>query len=865
MEKETAMKTRTGKFEAFSSNGRDSIVPLVLLLIVAAAALLIAAFAEAREPLATETRGPGWALLKAEPDKKKPLRLSETAGGDDRTLAPYFYVPGGEEGLDELPLKATRADVEVAGVIASVTVTQVYKNDGDKTLEAIYVFPASTRAAVHAMRMTIGERTIEAQIKKREEARRDYETAREQGRTASLLEQQRPNVFQMNVANIQPGDEIHVEMNYTELLVPEDGVYEFVFPTVVGPRYSNESAENAPANKRWVESPYLTEGQGATYTFGLALTLHGGVPVAKLSSPSHDIWADWRDEKTVDVALDEDAANGNRDFVLRYALKGKAIQSGALVYEHEDENFFLVMLQPPKRVTAAEIPPREYVFILDVSGSMHGFPLDTTKALMRDLMAELRPSDHFNILFFSGGNFVLSEKPLPATPENVKRAMATIENQQGGGGTELLPAMQRALALPKAEGASRIVVVATDGYVTVEKEAFEYIREHLGDANLFPFGIGSSVNRFLIEGMARAGLGEPFVVLNPEQAKTQAKRFKDYIAAPVLTDIEVHFDGIDAYDVEPPAAPDLFAERPLVLFGKFNGSAEGRIVVEGRTPDGAYEERLELAESGRGEENSALRALWARERVARLADMNKLAPEDERVGEVTELGLRYSLLTDYTSFVAVDSLVRGDGHNVTVKQPLPLPDGVSNYAVGGATGATGFASPMQAAPKLRTAVAEEAEDSSSIDGLLGRGGAGGIGTVGRGYGGAIRKESEKRYEGKKKDADKNASSVAIGKIEVANAFDAAAVSRLLAKLQGQLRHAFQKALQKNPALRGALKVELAIGANGRVQQATVKSDSLKNKSMEKDVLDVLKRLAFPVPKDGKPAAITITLTFGSQT
>ena len=180
---------------------------------------------------------------------------------DDKTLSPYFYVQGGEEGVDALPLESTTADVRIAGIIADVVITQTYKNEGNKTLEAIYIFPASTRAAVYKMVMRIGERTIAAKIDERAKARRDYEQARSEGKTASLLEQMRPNVFQMNVANILPGDIIKVELSYTELLVPTDNEYEFVYPAVVGPRYSNTLEADAAENDKWVKNPYLPEGQ----------------------------------------------------------------------------------------------------------------------------------------------------------------------------------------------------------------------------------------------------------------------------------------------------------------------------------------------------------------------------------------------------------------------------------------------------------------------------------------------------------------------------------------------------------------------------------------------------------------------------
>ena len=441
--------------------------------------------------------------------------------GSDRTLSPFFFVDGGDPNVDVFPLKSTRASVRIAGSVADVAVTQIYRNNGSRTLEALYLFPLSTRAAVHAMKMTIGDRIIEAQIHERELARKVYAKAHAEGRTASLLEQLRPNVFQMNITNIHPGDEVRVELSYAELIVPEQHVYEFVYPTVVGPRYSNAKANQTAVREHWVESPYLQTGAPAAHTFSLDALVESGIPLQQVTSPGHEVHIQYPSVKSARVTLAEGDDHGDRDFILRYSLAGNAIESGLLLQPGgpggpgdpgDKESFFLFMMEPPARVEPRDIVPREYIFIVDVSGSMSGFPLDVTKRLMGHLFAGLQPRDSFNILTFSGGSALLSPVSLPATADNVQRAADFMENQEAGGGTELLPALERVLLLPRSAGTSRVVVVATDGYVTVEKEAFELIRSSLGHANLFAFGIGSSVNRHLIEGMARAGMGEPFVV-----------------------------------------------------------------------------------------------------------------------------------------------------------------------------------------------------------------------------------------------------------------------------------------------------------------------------------------------------------------
>jgi Ca-activated chloride channel family protein len=583
--------------------------------------------------------------------------------------------------VDRLPLQSTKARVRIAGVIADVVVTQVYRNEGSRPISARYVFPASTRAAVHGMTMQVGEHLIRAKIRERQAAKQEFEAAQKAGKSAALLEQQRPNVFTMQVANVLPKDEITVELHYSELLVPTDGTYELVYPAVVGPRYSSQPEATAPETDRWVKSPYLHSGEAPTYGFDVETRIAAGMPLEEVLCPSHRTNVEWESASAARITLDpSETAGGNRDYVLRYRLQGRQVETGLLLYPGKDESFFLLMVQPPQRVAPQQIPPREYIFVLDVSGSMHGFPLDTAKVLMRELVGSLRPTDRFNVILFSGGSRVLAPASLPATPENVRRAIAEIEREQGGGGTELGEALSRALALPGNEGVSRSTIVVTDGYVGAEADAFERIRANLNRSNLFAFGIGSSVNRHLIEGMARAGQGEPFFVLEPSEAKAVAGKLQEYVQSPVLTDIAVEMPGFTAYDVEPVSMPDLFAARPLVVFGKWRGKAGGTIRVTGLGGEGPFETSLDVAAAEASEDNQALRYLWARARVARLADSGVV--DDETRRQVTTLGLTYELLTEYTSFIAVHEVVRTDGTAEAVDQPLPLPQGVADYAVG---------------------------------------------------------------------------------------------------------------------------------------------------------------------------------------
>jgi Ca-activated chloride channel family protein len=608
---------------------------------------------------------------------------------DDKTLSPYFVVEGGDPDLDRLPLKDTRVDVAIAGVIADVTVRQVYENRGQRPLHARYVFPASTRAAVSGMTMTIGDVRIVAKIKEREQAKTEFESAKKEGKSASLLEQSRPNVFTMNVANVMPGDTILVELKYTELLVPTDGVYEFVYPTVVGPRYSETRASQAKPGDDFVRAAYTRQGVLPKSEFHLGGVISTGVPFHELVSPTHQMTVRTNGPGRAEIQLaDAERLGGNRDFILRYRLAGQKIGAGLLLYQGRDENFFLLMAEPPQAVARDEIPPRDYVFVVDVSGSMYGFPLDTAKKLLGDLVNVLRPSDTFNILVFESGYEVFSPVSVPATRANLTRGLQFIGAKNGGGGTRLLQGLQQAVALPREPGLSRSIVLLTDGYINAEADVFDYVRENLDDANFFAFGIGSGVNRHLIEGVARAGLGEPFIVTTPEGAPDAAEQLRRYIETPVLTDIDVKFQGFDVYDIEPGKIPDLFASRPIVVFGKWRGALNGSIEISGKTGRGAYHTSVPVRAENSDSNHAALRHLWARTRIAELSDFGPATPSAERVAEITSLGLTYSLLTKYTSFIAVHEVIRRTSEGADdVDQPLPLPQGVSDRAVGVTSGA----------------------------------------------------------------------------------------------------------------------------------------------------------------------------------
>lgn len=624
--------------------------------------------------------------------KGKPAGETEE---EERLLAPYFVVNSEDSDVDTFPLKSTHVTVNINGIIAETYVVQTYTNEGSTPISARYVFPTSSDVSVHGMNMQIGNQIVTARIKEKEEARAEFTEAKSEGKSASLLEQKRPNVFTMDVANIMPGDTACIELHYTQLITPAEGTYEFIFPTVTGPRYIPlQSSENSQdRDDQWAASPYLEEGVLPPGEYHITVNLSTGVPLTEISCKSHEINVskDGDSQARITLANPEEYA-GNRDFILKYKLTGQEVHSGLVLARQEEkstgapdgENFFMLTIQPPERFEPEDIPPREYIFVLDVSGSMYGYPLDTAKDLIRDLVSSLRMTDTFNLILFADNPIPLSRKSLPATSENVKEALDLINREEGGGGTSILPAVREAIAIPEQEDTARSIVIITDGYVSNETEIFDVINANMDSADFFSFGIGSSVNDYLIKGIAQSGLGESFIVTDSQDAADAAERFCTYIGSPLLTDIKIDYDDFEVYDVEPSTPSILYAQKPIVLFGKWKGEPGGTITVTGKTGGEDYVQEISINDTSVDTESEALRYLWARTRLDKLAGYGSVRNDSSVKEEITQIGLAYSMTTPYTSFIAVIDTVRNAGGESThVDQAQPLPLQVSNLAVGG--------------------------------------------------------------------------------------------------------------------------------------------------------------------------------------
>ncbi|WP_386070365.1 VIT domain-containing protein [Tahibacter sp. UC22_41] len=625
---------------------------------------------------------------------------------------PYFQVLGADPAeVERLPLLQTRAEVDVVGTIAAVELHQVFENRGKVPIEAVYVFPASTQAAVSSLTLRIGERIVRGVIREKQQANADYETAKSQGRNTALLEQQAEGVFRMRLANILPGDRIEVALQYSELLRPREGVYEFFLPTTRGAPGGGESAAQHAVKAS-------AAAEVTDYSFALAARLRGAAPLAEIASPSHRIDVQRGDARQATITLSPDEAKAaTRDFVLRFSYAGGAVAEGVQLYPGTPEQFFLLTLQPPASVLPEQVPAREYVFVVDVSGSMAGAPLDLAKLVLRELLAGMRPQDRFNVVLFAGAASTLEAKAsLAGTPDNLQRAVRFIDAAEGGGSTDLLSALQAAYALPHSAGVARSVVVVTDGGIVAGDTVSRLIRSRLAEASVFAFGVGAQVDKAVIQRIARAGAGEAVMIENLDEGQPQARAFRRYIEQPLLSGIDVTFEGFDAYDVSPMPVPDLFAQRPVVLVGKYRGTAQGRIRLRAQSGRGPYEAVIDVAATADvSQANAPLRTLWARNVLADRLDLGGEDGDRENLRrDITTLGLDYGLLTPYTAFVAVDDAVRTQQPSTTVDQPLPQrASQVTSYASGSGN-ALLLAAALQ--PALQQTVAANAAPVRVIDG-----------------------------------------------------------------------------------------------------------------------------------------------------
>jgi Ca-activated chloride channel homolog len=600
----------------------------------------------------------------------------------------------------QCPLKHTDVKVEISGFLSRVVVTQDFENPFKERIEAVYVFPLPQNAAVDDMTMLVGDRVVRGKILPREQAQAVYEAAKAGGQVASLLDQERPNIFTQSVANILPGEKIKITISYVETLRYDDGAYEFVFPMVVGPRYvpgtpagTRQGQGFAPDTTQVPDASRITpappaQGMRAGHDVSLDIAIDAGLPLDDLKSKTHQVMIDRQEVGRARVRLKEQGSIPNKDFILRYDVAGQSIQDAVLTHRTAKGGFFTMILQPPERVTAEDVSPKELIFVLDTSGSMSGFPIEKAKETMKLALDNLYPSDTFNLITFAGDTHILFEKPVPATPDNLKKAQEFLSSRSGSGGTEMMTAIKAALDPSDSQSHVRIVCFMTDAYVGNDMAIIDEVQKH-PNARVFAFGIGGSVNRFLLDKITEYGRGEvEYVGLN-DDGSAAARRFHQRVRNPLLTNISVEWNGLRVADVYPARIPDLFSAKPVVLTGRYLSSGTGTLRLKGMMAGHEFVRDIAIQFPDNEARHEVLASLWARQRIDDLMGPDYAGAQASNMRSdlketITQLALEFRLMTQFTSFVAVEEMIVTDGGQPRrIDVPVEVPEGMQRGAIYG--------------------------------------------------------------------------------------------------------------------------------------------------------------------------------------
>ena len=650
-------------------------------------------------------------------------------GGELRLVAPRPMKDDSGASVTAIafPLRHTDVRTKVSGMSAIYTVTQTFENPYDEPIDAVYVFPLGDEAAVTDYAIVIGERTIAGEIKRKQEAQQIYEQAKSQGHTAALLEQEKRNVFKQRIANIAPHEQIKVRMQYIELLHYADGAYEIAFPLVVGPRYlpadaigktpvgSHHAGQQGRAGVTSI--PYADEKiAGSTVSF--RADVDAGVPVLAVASPSHQLRVEEPAATKRTITLANAGELPNRDLVVRYKTANESTMVGLLAHRTENTGYFTLVVQPKAAYKTGDITHREVMLVIDTSGSMQGQPMDQAQRLATALIDSLQPSDTFNVMAFSGGTNAMAPTAIPGDAAGKQHGKQFVASLESGGGTEMGPAMAKALATSPGNDRIRLVYFMTDGFVGNDDVIVSAARNNLGTNRIFSIGIGSAPNRSLLNQIAAVGRGYASYLNLTENPASLGEDLVARTAFPYLTDIKIEWNGLAVGAVTPAAIPDVYAGMPLIVSGVYTRPGRGKITVSAKTAGRRVQIPVEVSLPDRFDAQPVA-ALYGRKMVDELYALAGDHIDQSTISQITELGLQFHMVTDYTSFVAVDRtrVVNANGTSKLVEQPALVPAGVNAESAIGPSEAQAY-SPSYSPSSSR---------SSSSDGDYGGGWSGGGG------------------------------------------------------------------------------------------------------------------------------------------
>jgi len=609
----------------------------------------------------------------------------------DMNTGALLLQSGEDGGLVEAPRLNTDAAITVNGTIARVVVTQRFENPSDRWLEGIYVFPLPEQSAVDALHMEIGSRVIEGEIKGRSEAQQLYQAAKDNGQKASLVEQERPNIFTNSVANIGPHESIVIRIEYQETVKQEGGVYSLRFPLVVAPRYNpapsnvdvvdygGKHAPNDPVPDRdRITSPVLDPAKFPKINpVSIAVKLNAGFVLGDVTSSFHKVNLSRTGDETATLALADGTVPADKDFELVWKPKAAAVPQAALFHETVNgQDYLLAMVTPPTLDSAPKQLPRELIFVIDNSGSMAGASIAQARQSLLLALDRLRPGDTFNVIRFDDTMDVLFKGAVDATPENIETAKNFVSRLNAEGGTEMLPALKAALndAYPSDTSRLRQVVFLTDGAVGNESQLFAEIAGHIGRTRLFTVGIGSAPNTYFMQRASELGRGTFTAIGSGDQVLERMSTLFAKLEKPVMVGLKASWPDGTAVETWPDPLPDLYAGEPVVLSAKVS-SMNGELHFSGTFDGKPWTAALRISDAIDG---LGVAKLWARSKIAALEAKSYTDPNAKGIDKAIEtVALEHHLVSSQTSLVAIDPLKsRPDGEPVSsVNMPLNLPDG----------------------------------------------------------------------------------------------------------------------------------------------------------------------------------------------
>lgn len=621
------------------------------------------------------------------------VRAEELSPADMQSGSLLFRM---QEGYVTATLLNTDVTLTVNGLVARVSVRQEFRNEGSEWVEGVYVFPLPDKAAVDRMRLHVGDRFIEGEIREKEQAKKEYERARDQGKKASLVEQQRANLFTTSVANVAPGELVVVEIEYLEDLRYDDGTFSIRFPMTLTPRFIPGSALPDRKGSGWspdttrvpdaslITPPMITASRG--HRLALRASVDAGMPLEIIASRYHPVNIG-ENQGRYEVTLAGGTVPMDQDFELLWRpVPSAAPRALAFSEVINGEPHYLLMVMPPNDTDAVPVTmPRDMIFIIDTSGSMHGVSIAQARRAVLQAIDGLQPTDRFNVIEFNSYTKALFRQSVPADPSNIGAARDFVRGLEANGGTNMRPALELALGSRVDETHLRQIVFITDGSVGNEEELYTLIEQRLGTARLFTVGIGSAPNSWFMRKSAELGRGAFVIISALHEVREKMDRLFRKLEYPQVTNINVAWPGGTPIDAYPAVVPDLYLGEPVTIKAKASAEFQAgqRVTISGDSASGAWTRDLPLVSK---EDDPGIGALWARARIAALHDDERRGADAAMTRQsIVDTALAHHLVSKYTSLVAVDKTpVRPMGDPLSKEQvPNLLPYGQSMNAIFG--------------------------------------------------------------------------------------------------------------------------------------------------------------------------------------